>query len=93
MLRKLKDHLGAIRLARELRAVFLAEFGPQDYFSIQAAMELAQLLEIDTVRHEEAVHIYEDICRLPVEGARCDSDDLATLIRRARERLAELLAS
>ncbi|MCJ1313248.1 hypothetical protein MMC25_006925 [Agyrium rufum] len=88
---KVKDTYAAIRIARELRAVCLAEFGASDLSSIQAAMELAALLEKDAGSHEEAVSLYEDICKFSKEASH--DHDLLLLIRSARARLAHLLAT
>ena len=89
---KLKDTFGAIRIARELRAVFLAEFGASDPVAVKAAMELAALLEQDAESQEEAVSIYEEICKFSL-GDASTHQDLLILVRSARDRLAHLLAT
>ena len=93
VLLKFQDNLGAIRLARELRAVYLAEFGTQDLYSIKAAMELAFLLESDVSVREEAVAIYEEVGKISVDKRLIDGEAKAALIRTARDRLASLLAT
>ena len=93
VLLKLQDNSGAVRLARELRAVFVAEFGASDVFSIKASTELAILLEKSSTTRNESVSLYEDICKLPVDDADADIDARAEAIRRARRRLADILTS
>lgn len=86
------DTLGAIRVARELRAVLLAEFGASDSVSLKAALELAALLEKDAGGRQEAVSILEEICKFSTEEASTDQQ-FHILIRSARDRLAHLLTT
>lgn len=90
---KLGETSGAIRVARELRAVLIAEYGPSDFFSVKAAVELALLLEKGAATREEAVSIYEEICKIPINGALADQKTIIGIVRTARDRLAELLST
>ena len=88
----LQENSSAIRVAREMRSVFVAEFGHDDFYSIKAALELAALLEADASKREEAVDIYDDVRKMSIRIGEAHADAKSSMIRRARERLAELLA-
>jgi tetratricopeptide (TPR) repeat protein len=86
-----KGLVEAIALAEELRSIFVVRYGAHHIYTIQAILELAQMLEKDEAHHEHATRLYEEITRLHLEdyGDRAVIDGLIII---ARERLAHLFS-
>ncbi|KAM0491000.1 hypothetical protein ACHAP8_010979 [Fusarium lateritium] len=81
-----EHHTERLYLAENFRAVILTEFGATHSYYIRASVELAKILEIDTVRYVEAVSIYEELCH-----CECDEGESVTgLIDIAKYRLSVL---
>ena len=84
------EHLSErVRVAEEFRAIILADVGTTHHFYVRASIELAKLLEMEEVRHEEAVAIYEEVCRYEVHLFE-DRETIAALIEIAKCRLSIL---
>lgn len=84
-----EHHAERLDLAESFRAVILSEFGATHAHYIRASIELAKILEIDSVRYVEAVSIYEELCNSDYHS--CDEgDSFLALIEIAKYRLSVL---
>ncbi|RGP81428.1 hypothetical protein FLONG3_573 [Fusarium longipes] len=84
-----EHHTERLNLAESFRAVILSEFGVTHAYYIRASIELAKILEIDSVRYVEAVSIYEELSHCDFHGCE-DSDTILALIEIAKYRLSVL---
>ncbi|KAF4955421.1 hypothetical protein FSARC_11853 [Fusarium sarcochroum] len=87
-----EEHTERLRLAENFRAVILADFGATHAYYIRASIELAKILEIDTVRYVEAVSIYEELSHCDIHGFD-DGDSILSFIEIAKYRLSVLFES
>ncbi|KAI1291442.1 hypothetical protein F5Y03DRAFT_403281 [Xylaria venustula] len=79
-----------LRIAEEFRATILTDFGASSHFYVRVSIELAKLLELDSVRYTEAVTIFEEICQYELHMFE-EREAITALIEIAKYRLSILL--
>ncbi|QUC19152.1 uncharacterized protein UV8b_03393 [Ustilaginoidea virens] len=81
-----------LRLAESFRALILSDFGTTHHLYVRASIELAKILELESLRYNEAVAIYEELCRCDLHLYE-DREAITALIEIAKYRLTLLFES